>query len=195
MDTSMNSKNHVEFGEQLFKLRDYTPIPLILLTLIVQSPTVLTATLGVLLVAFGELFRLYSVAFIGSISRTRGASLGASLVTSGPFGVVRNPLYVANFLILLGFSVFSGRLWLLLLSVILFALQYGFIVAYEESKLSEKFGLEYEEYKKRVPAWFPASWPGLEALEWPISFSAALRSEKRTLTAIALVLCLMAFFS
>ena len=89
-------------GETFFKYRDYTPIPLILIVLFVAKPSVFTATLGTIVLTFGELFRIYSVAFIGSISRTRKESLGNQLITSGPFKWVRNPLYLGNFFIVFG---------------------------------------------------------------------------------------------
>lgn len=184
-----------DLGEKFFQLRDYTPIPLFIVLIMVQNPTVLSATLGTLLAVFGELIRVYSVAFIGSISRTRKSSLGAKLVTSGPFGIVRNPLYVGNFFIVLGISLFSAVSWMVLLTVICFTIQYYFIVVYEEKLLVDQFGEEFEHYCKRVPAWIPTSLPKLENIEWPDSFSGSLKSEKRTLTAIAVVLLLLTFFS
>ncbi|MBI2601823.1 MAG: isoprenylcysteine carboxylmethyltransferase family protein [Deltaproteobacteria bacterium] len=172
-------------------MRDFTPIPLLILLLIFEKPTVATVTVGCCLVFFGELIRLYSVSFIGGVSRTRSGSLGGQLVVDGPFRWVRNPLYVGNFFIALGIAVFAGVLWLIALSLILFVFQYASIVKYEESLLLEKFGSEYEAYKTRVPAWLPKRFPSLKDLDWPESFAPALRSEKRTLTAIAIVLFLL----
>jgi protein-S-isoprenylcysteine O-methyltransferase Ste14 len=194
-DLSFGSKSPYEVGEQFFKLRDYTPIPLIILAFAVQSPTVLSATLGTICVVLGEWIRLYSVAFIGSISRTRRSSLGQQLVTTGPFGVVRNPLYVGNFLIVCGFTVFTAKFWMVLLGIILFSIQYVFIVQYEEQLLSERFGQSYEDYKRRVPAWLPVSLPRWDAIEWPQSFSEACISEKRTLTTILILLLLMSLWA
>jgi isoprenylcysteine carboxyl methyltransferase (ICMT) family protein YpbQ len=180
-------------GETLFRLRDYTPIPLIILMLFIGKPTASSAILGTLLVVIGELFRIYSVAFIGSISRTRKGSLGGALVTSGPFAFVRNPLYVANFFILFGFAVLSASFGLVLFSVLLFAFQYYWIVQYEEGLLAAKFGQAYADYQLQVPAWMPKKCPALAELEWPTSYSAALKSERRTLTTI-LVLFLVLMF-
>jgi protein-S-isoprenylcysteine O-methyltransferase Ste14 len=182
-------------GQKLFKLRDYTPIPLLLLLFLVQKPTILSATLGCLLICCGELFRIYSVAFIGGISRTRSESLGEQLVTSGPFQWMRNPLYVGNFFITLGISLFSGRLWFSVITVAFFCFQYYLIVGFEEQLLAKKFGAAYDVYRAKVPAWLPNKLPALDDVEWPTSFSAAIRSEKRTLGAIALVLTLVNFFA
>lgn len=190
-----DKETRVELGEWFFKARDYTPIPLILLLLFFGEPTVKSATIGILLVVIGELSRIYSVGFIGSISRTRSQSTGQRLISDGPFAYVRNPLYVANFLITLGFTIFGGRLWLTALTVFLFAVQYFFIVAYEENLLVAKFGEEYEDYRMRVPRWIPERLPSLDQLIWPDTFSPALKSEKRTLTTIISLIFLLALFS
>jgi protein-S-isoprenylcysteine O-methyltransferase Ste14 len=184
-----------ELGEKLFELRDYTPIPLIALVLFTAEPTVRSATLGTLMVAFGELFRVYSVAFIGSVSRTRNTSTtGSNLIKGGPFSLMRNPLYVGNFFITVGLAVFSGVTWVVLLTCLLFSFQYYCIVKHEEGLLIERFGAEYESYMKEVPAWIPSRMPNLNTLEWPDTFSPALKSERRTLLAIGfmlLALCLL----
>lgn len=178
-------------GELLFRWRDYTPLPLVLLLLFVAQPTALSATLGTLLIVAGELLRIYSVAFIGTISRTRKGSLGDSLVTSGPFKYVRNPLYCGNFIIVCGVAIFTSVFWFFLLAVLGFAVQYYYIVTYEEKILLDKFGEEFVAYKRVVPAWLPRSCPKGEEIEWPDTFSYALKSEKRTLLAIAGVMILL----
>lgn len=178
-------------GETFFKYRDYTPIPLIAIALIITKPSVLTATIGTIVLMFGELFRIYSVAFIGSISRTRKESLGNQLITSGPFKWVRNPLYLGNFLIVMGLAIYTGVLWFCVLTASMFYFQYYYIVEYEEGLLEKKFGQEYVAYKATVPAWFPKALPKLNELEWPNSFTKSLKSEKRTLSAIVAMLVLL----
>ena len=185
------STSLVRLGETMFRLRDYTPIPLIVLLLVVREPTVPMATCGTLLIVLGELFRIYAVSFIGGVSRTRSDSVGGKVVDSGPFAFVRNPLYIGNFAITVGISLFSGKLWFVVITTLLFIFQYYCIVSYEEELLESRFGNDYLEYRQRVPAWFPRRFPTLDGLEWPISFSPALRSEKRTLTAIVAILILL----
>ena len=185
-----------EIGAKLFELRDYTPIPLILLLLFLGEPKVGSATLGVLVIVFGELFRIYAVSFIGSVSRTRNTSTtGGNLISEGPFGWVRNPLYVGNFFITLGVAIFTGVIWLVIATAILFGAQYYYIVKYEEHLLTEKFGAEYMEYKSKVPAWVPGKIPDLNTMDWPVTFTPALKSEKRTLTAIAAMLIALVLIS
>ncbi len=182
-----NSFNVVEMGEKLFKWRDYTPIPLLLLMFVAAEPNKISTTVGTAVVILGEMIRIYSVAFIGSISRTRKDSLGHNLVMSGPFRYVRNPLYVGNFLITMGFATYAAQPWFIVLAALAFGFQYYCVVKYEETLLQAKFGEEYERYCQEVPAWIPKSLPSLDDIEWPSNLSAAIRSEYRTFTAIAAV--------
>ncbi len=179
----------VDIGEKLFELRDYTPIPLIIVALMFAQPSIRSATVGTLLLVFGELWRVYSVAFIGSVSRTRNtATVGGNLINTGPFSMMRNPLYVGNFFITAGIAVYTGLIWFVALTVALFAFQYYCIVKHEERLLVARFGREYEEYMNTVPAWVPARIKPLVEWEWPDTFSPALRSERRTLLAIVVML-------
>ena len=186
--------NHTEsWGQKLFVMRSFTPLPIIIFLLYVATPTVLSATLGMLVIVLGELIRIYSVAFIGRISRTRKGSLGNELVNTGPFKIVRNPLYVGNFLIANGLAIFSGQLSVVLLCSLAFMVQYSFIVSFEERLLLDKFGQQFEDYRRETPAWLPKKLPTLANMEWPSEFSMSLESEKRTLTSILILLLALAY--
>ena len=102
---------------------------------------------------------------------------------------------MGNFFIVLGIGIFAGRAWLTLLAVALFAAQYYFIVIFEENLLGKKFGEEFEAYLKSVPPWVPKKLPKLEEVEWPSTFSPAIKSEKRTLTAIILMVLFILLFA
>ena len=58
-------------GEFLFRYRDYTPIPIIILAILFAEPSVLSLALGIGVACLGEFVRTYGVAYIGTISRTR----------------------------------------------------------------------------------------------------------------------------
>lgn len=176
-----------QLGEVFFKYRDYTPIPLILLLMMVAEPGVLSASLGLFFLFLGEFWRLYSVSFIGPKSRTRTRTLGKKLIEEGPYGISRNPLYLANFLICFGFSCYSGKLWFVIFASFLFYVQYHYIIRFEEEILGKEFPDTYFSYCERVPRLFPSRLPSLEDLKMPEDFFEALRTEKRTLTTIAVV--------
>lgn len=177
-------------GEILFRLRDYTPIPLLAIMLLVMTPTAASLVAGYVLIVLGEAIRIYGVAFIGTISRTRSYSNG-ELVTSGPYAVMRNPLYLGNLVITLGLSVTSGVVWMPVLFVAFFYSQYLPIVMWEEMKLLRIFGQKYTNYCTQVPRrWIPPL-SIIYRFDWyksPDSWGPALRSEKRTLSSVFLAI-------
>lgn len=77
----------------------------------------------------------------------------SALMTDGIFGFSRNPIYLADVLILLGISLIWGSaLGLVLTPVLAMVLDRRFIQP-EEARLADKFGAEFEEYCARVRKW------------------------------------------
>lgn len=140
---------------------------------------------GLLLLLAGEAVRLSGVAVAGQGTRRYTREVPA-LVTHGVFAVVRNPLYVGNLLAWLGFGCLSGALWFLPFAALLFALEYGLIVRWEEGVLESHFGAPYLAYRRRVPRWLPR-WPGT-AVRGPHDWAGALASERTTFLVYALLL-------
>lgn len=105
----------------------------------------------------------WSVALVlcgaGIVLRTlcaqRTGEAGA-LVRDGPYALVRNPLYVANTLLLAGATVASGLTWLLPGTVLWAISVYTLAVRYEEERLLARFGDEYRAYADEVPRWWPS---------------------------------------
>src|SRR5262245_53385807 len=96
----------VRLGGWLFARRTWLPLPLAI-ALLLLPPSAATAPLGwigALFVFGGEAVRLWAVRHIGAISRTRSGRLGP-LVDTGPFRFVRNPLYLGNVAIWIGFAL------------------------------------------------------------------------------------------
>jgi protein-S-isoprenylcysteine O-methyltransferase Ste14 len=77
------------------------------------------------------------------------------LVVSGLYNFVRNPMYMGVILILIGHFVWFGYWGLLLYLLIVWIAFHLFVKFYEEPNLRSRFGMEYEEYLKRVPRWIP----------------------------------------
>ena len=100
------------------------------------------------------------------------------LVTYGIFAWVRNPLYVGNFLIWMGFTIISGVLWFLPIAIVIFAFEYSLIVRYEEGVLESIFGAEYLAYKESTPRWIPR--PPQSSAAGPHDWAEAWRSEVST---------------
>jgi protein-S-isoprenylcysteine O-methyltransferase Ste14 len=77
------------------------------------------------------------------------------LVAVGLYRFVRNPMYVAGILALVGWALWSPSLPLILAPPLFFAATHTFVTLYEEPTLRVKFGVGYEEYLRRVPRWIP----------------------------------------
>jgi len=142
-------------GAVLFRHRGWLPVPFLLVPLLARGAMgPRNWILGFALIVLGEAIRLAGVAAAGTVTRRRSRTV-QRLVTYGIFAWMRNPLYVGNFLIWMGFTVISGVLWFIPVAVVLFAIEYALIVRYEEGVLESIFGQEYLAYKSRTPRWFP----------------------------------------
>ena len=81
-----------------------------------------------------------------------------NLTVTGPYALVRNPVYIANTLIYIALTLASEVLWLLPATILTCAIVYTLVVRYEEGKLAEQYGDAYLAYQRRVPRWV-ARWP------------------------------------
>jgi protein-S-isoprenylcysteine O-methyltransferase Ste14 len=76
-----------------------------------------------------------------------------TIVTTGPYGFSRNPIYVGMFLGLAGLAIGFDTLWFLaILVAMVFVIRFG-VIAQEEVYLESKFGARYLDYKARVRRW------------------------------------------
>ncbi|MBI1807470.1 MAG: isoprenylcysteine carboxylmethyltransferase family protein [Ignavibacteria bacterium] len=179
----------MDFRQRLFQYRSYTPIPFLLVMIIVAHPTPLSLVTGLFIVAFGEFLRLWGVAIAGSETRTTGPVGGTFLITKGPFSFVRNPLYVGNILMYFGVGVMSNTPVLALVALFYFLFQYSMIVSLEEEYLLKAFGNEYVKYCQSVPRFIPVFKRYNDGIhpQPELDWTRGLISEKRTLQAIGLL--------
>jgi protein-S-isoprenylcysteine O-methyltransferase Ste14 len=182
--------------ELFFKYRSYTPIPLILAALILAKTTWWSFIAGLLIAISGEAIRLWALRYSGSATRTTGRVGADELVTNGPYGRLRNPLYLGNFLLSMGVLVMAWPWmpWMLLILLAVFGVQYYNIITLEEDFLRKKFGTVYTEYEAAVPRVLPrlTSWGKGDRV--PTSLKKALRTERnslQSLSAVTLILVLI----
>lgn len=93
-----------------------------------------------------------------SLFRQAGTSMvpmrpSTALVTSGPYRVTRNPMYVGMACLYAGVALALGVIWALALLPVVLVLVDRLVIAREERYLGAKFGDEYREYKSRVRRW------------------------------------------
>lgn len=77
------------------------------------------------------------------------------LVTSGLFGVVRNPIIVSEFMVIWGEALYVASLGLLLYAIAVCAGGHLIVLHIEEPELRERFGESYDLYRQKVSRWFP----------------------------------------
>jgi protein-S-isoprenylcysteine O-methyltransferase Ste14 len=105
---------------------------------------------GLILLLFGAGIRIWAQMHL----RNRLVKT-LEFTSSGPYQLVRNPLYIGNTLIILAGAFFSGLLWMAPVSLVWCAIFYSVIVRYEEHGLGKHFGEPYLRYNARVPRWLP----------------------------------------
>lgn len=189
MTSETTSTASTRVGGWLFRHRSWLPLPIAALLLLAPASTGSRwfPVVGLTLVAVGESIRLWAVRHIGVISRTRSDRLGP-LVANGPFRYLRNPLYLGNILLWLGFALSARLPWLVPICVVVLASQYHAIVCWEEALLASRLGQPYLDYVARVPRWLPR-WPTHAAEGRAVavhSWGHTLFSERATLVAIML---------
>lgn len=81
----------------------------------------------------------------------------ARLVSGGPYLWVRNPMYVADILIIVGEALILESSGILVYAGLLGVGLHMLVFLLEEPRLRRRFGKPYEEYCSRVPRWIPAA--------------------------------------
>jgi len=189
-ESTREDNGWASLGGWLFRQRTWLPLPLAA-TILFLPPSPAAGSevmwIGGFIAAGGELLRFWSVRHIGVISRTRSDRLGP-LVDRGPFGLIRNPLYIGNIALWAGFALSARLIWLTTVIVAILAVEYHAIVRWEEQLLESRLGEAYRVYAARVPRWIPtfAGFGSTRVYETGrFSWGQTLFSERGTLIAIA----------
>jgi protein-S-isoprenylcysteine O-methyltransferase Ste14 len=117
-------------------------------------PHLLRLPAGCLLVAMAAALFSYSIKeFRMAGTPVPGNKPATAIVRAGPYRFSRNPIYLAFFALHLGLAILVNSLWLvatLIPTVVIIAVV---VVPREERYLSERFGVEYLQYKAGVRRW------------------------------------------
>jgi protein-S-isoprenylcysteine O-methyltransferase Ste14 len=187
-----------KIGNIFFKYRSYTPLPLVLMMILFIRPTTTSVLIGLIIAIAGEAIRLWAVSYAGSETRVTSGVGGTYLVTQGPYGIVRNPLYWGNIFIYLGMGVMSNALfpYLQIFALFYFLFQYYCIILSEEDFLRGKFKGVFEKYYNSVNRFMPSFGRVPEEInsKLGINFKAGFISEKRTLQSFFITMIIILFF-
>jgi len=150
----------IAIGNFFFRYRNGL-FPLVYALLCFKSRPVLpndrvAALVGVVVALSGQLLRAVTIGldYIRRGGRNRQV-YADRLVQGGVFAHCRNPLYVGNFLILLGVGLAANSVFFLMVAIPFFSFAYWAIILAEEAYLRKKFGEEFDRYCVRVNRLIP----------------------------------------
>jgi protein-S-isoprenylcysteine O-methyltransferase Ste14 len=164
----MSLRNELEqSGSWLFRHRSYLPLLLIPFFLACLSTFSYLGQshfineiwqVACLAISFlGLAVRIITVgrAPIGTSGRNTREQAANTLTTTGMYSIVRHPLYLGNYLIMLGIALWPHVWWLAVLTTCFYALYYERIMLAEEAFLRERFGGTFEKWSAETPAFIP----------------------------------------
>jgi protein-S-isoprenylcysteine O-methyltransferase Ste14 len=96
-----------------------------------------------------------SRALAGQLRIDAALGTGDQLVRSGPYRLLRNPIYLSMLLVLCAMAVVVTSWPLFVAALIIFIIGTEIRVRTEEKLLAAHFGDVFQEYKRRVPAYIP----------------------------------------
>lgn len=114
------------------------------------------AVVAVILAFASSLFCLLAVRTLGKQWTYQARVIeGHELITTGPYAVVRNPIYLSMFGMLLATGLVFSRWWNFLSAIVFFLIGNQIRIRAEEKLLRETFGSQFDDYAGRVPAFLP----------------------------------------
>jgi protein-S-isoprenylcysteine O-methyltransferase Ste14 len=121
-----------------------------------EAPGVARMTASMILAPLATVFGWLAVRHLGKQLRIQaGLYPDHELIRTGPYSIVRHPVYASLFLIMLATGLLFARWPVLLLAIALYIAGTEIRIGAEEGLLQARFGTEFESYKTKVPAYLP----------------------------------------
>lgn len=136
--------------------------------------------IGIALVAIGATGRAWTTSYIS------GQKMH-NLVTTGPYSLCRNPLYLFSTFIAVGIGFCTETFTIPILIAVAISILHFFQIKEEEKRLLDRFGAQFSAYRSSVPCFLPRSISCVEPQELVV----APRVMRRGLFGIGFLLCLI----
>jgi len=177
-------------GAWLFKWRSYLPLLFIPVFVIALKNSELIErifgdkigdlweSIAVIVSFLGFAIRCFTAGYVprGTSGRNTQWQAAEMLNTTGMYSIVRNPLYLGNFVIIFGITLFIQVWWLALIVWVGFWLYYERIIFTEEEFLRRKFGNEFTVWAQKTPMVVP-HFKNWHKPDLSFSFKTVLRRE------------------
>lgn len=180
----------VKSGHKMFQYRSYLPLLIIPPLLIAMKESIyvedivgddiedLWVGLCFCISVFGLFIRAITLGHVpgGTSGRNTSSQRAHTLNTTGMYSIVRNPLYLGNFIMILGVLLSIKVWWLVALGVLGFFIYMERIILAEEKFLSDTYGDDYKTWRSKTPV----IWPNFKLWqkpELPFSLKTVLKRE------------------
>ncbi len=192
----------IKKGKWLFRYRSYLPLYLSVLLIIafLDDHTIIIDTtidkiyeiICLSVSFFGLLIRIITIGFTpkNTSGRNKKTQKAEMLNTTGIYSVVRNPLYLGNYFVLLGIMMYPQSVWLVVISSLIFWIYYERIIFMEEDFLRNKFKEHYLNWANNVPPFVP-KFKEWKSAKLQFSFKNILKREYLTFFAIIIIFCFL----
>ena len=121
-----------------------------------QTAEIVVAAVAVVLAYASAFLSLRAVQTLGKQWTYQARVLkDHDLITQGPYSIVRNPIYLGMFGMILSTGLVFSHWWLALIAIIFFLVGNRIRIRAEEKLLRESFGKKFDDYAARVPAFIP----------------------------------------
>ncbi|HOW58620.1 MAG TPA: isoprenylcysteine carboxylmethyltransferase family protein [Candidatus Omnitrophota bacterium] len=195
-------------GAFLFRWRSYIPLLLIPIVFIAlrdpsYSAPSFEGSLGrcwdafaILVSLSGLIVRAMVAGYVprGTSGRNTLTQVAESLNTKGMYSIVRNPLYLGNFLMIFGIFLFLQVWWFVILGSLLFWVYYERIIFTEEEFLRKKFGEPYVAWSNKTPVFIP-NFKTWQKSDLPFSWKTVLRREHSSFFGMVAVFTVLGLIS
>lgn len=180
----------IKSGHTMFRYRSYLPLLIIPPLFIAMEESVHIENmvgddiedlwvLGCFILSLiGLAVRAITVGHVpgGTSGRNTQSQRAHHLNTTGMYSIVRNPLYLGNFIMILGVLLSIKVWWLVALGSLAFFIYMERIILAEEKFLTDSYGQAYLDWRSKTPLIWPkfSQW---QKPELPFSFKTVLKRE------------------
>ena len=119
------------------------------------SPYVHSLAVGIVLIIVSPIAPFWAVVLFRRehTQLNPTSEINAKLVTSGPFRLTRNPMYLGLVILSLGVAVATGALAMFAAPLLIFATANWVHIPFEEAKMRRQFGSPFDDYLRKVRRW------------------------------------------